>query len=350
MATTDFNRLFGSPLGMPLGHIESFEGPEYKQSLISQKIQYMFDRTQSMFEYSGMGEGMPPDIFELYLQTVGFIGVIDVAGTLYATRGTLGGIPNEFNRPSTFIVANPGLQRKYPYIQINREYQIGVDCVVIKNDSLYIGLYPAFNHFANMLAENEITMHIDSINRRIVDLITADNDNNFKSAQIYLDDIKNGKLGSIADPHIFDGIKVQPYGNSARGTELVEIEQYWLAQLYNFIGLNANYNMKREAIGAGETALNDDSLTPLIENMLQCRKEGLAEIEQMFGSVINVRLSGSWAERDIMNDSEIEKAEAEADQAEAEADQAEEVDQPEEDQADSDPDDSDDEEVEENDV
>lgn len=327
----DFTKVFSSPLGVPLGRTESFEGESYKNELITQKIQYMLNRTQRMFEYEGLPDGIPRDILELYLQTIGYAGVIDVDGNLFVTWGTLGGVPNEFYRPTKFIVANPGLQRRFPEWQ-KHEYTIGEDCVIIRNDSLYMGLYPAFNHYANMLVENEITMHIDSINRRIVDLITAENDNAYQSAKKYLADVSDGKLGVISSKAFMDGIQAQPYGGSARGsTELIEIEQYWNAQWLQFSGLNANHNMKREAVMSGEAELNDDALLPLTDEMLYWREKGLKDVEEMFGLVASVSLSSAWSDRETANElyedkqeAETEKAEAEADITEAEAEQAEE--------------------------
>ena len=328
----DFTTLF-SPLGVPLGRAESFEGKDYKERLITQKIQYMLNRTQRMFEYEGLPDGIPRDILELYLQTIGYAGIIDIAGNLFVTWGTLGGVPNEFYRPTKFIVANPGLQRRFPEWQ-KHEYTIGEDCVIIRNDSLYMGLYPAFNHYANMLTENEITMHIDSVNRRIVDLLTAENDSAFQSAKKYLADVSDGKQGAIMSQAFMDGIKAQPYGGAARGsTELIEIEQYWNGQWLNFCGLNANFNMKREAVMSGEAELNDDALLPLTDEMLYWREQGLKDVEEMFGLAASVSLACAWSDREAANDiyedkteAEAEKAEAEAEIAQSEAEQAEETD------------------------
>ena len=318
----DFTAMF-SPLGVPCGYVEEFSGPQYKRDLITQKIQYMLNRTQRMFDYDGLPDGIPRDILELYLQTIGYAGVIDIDGNLFITWGTLGGVPNEFYRPTKFIVANPGLQRRFPEWQ-KHEYTIDEDCIIIRNDALYMGLYPAFNHYANMLTENEITMHIDSVNRRVVDLLTAENDSGFNSAKKYLADVADGKQGVIMSKAFMDGITAQPYGGAARGsTELIEIEQYWNGQWLNFTGLNANYNMKREAVMSGEAELNDDALLPLVDEMLYWREQGLKDVEEMFGLAASVSLSSAWGQRAEANDLYEDKQEAEAEKAEAEADKAE---------------------------
>ena len=153
-------------------------------------------------------------------------------------------------------------------------------------------------------------------------------------AQILLDEgyissytvIEDGKQGVIMSKAFMDGITAQPYGGAARGsTELIEIEQYWNGQWLNMVGLNANYNMKREAVMSGEAELNDDALLPLVDEMLYWREQGLKDVEEMFGLVASVSLSSAWGQRAEANDLYEDKQEAETEIAEAEADKAEAV-------------------------
>jgi hypothetical protein len=71
---------------------------------------------------------------------------------------------------------------------------------------------------------------------------------------------------------------------------------------YNEIGLNANFNMKRESIGEGESSLNEDSLLPLADEMLRCRKEDMDKINKMFNTNITVEFDSAW----LNNRKEIE--------------------------------------------
>ena len=52
--------------------------------------------------------------------------------------------------------------------------------------------------------------------------------------------------------------------------------------------------MKRETITANENILNVDSLLPLCDIMLDCRKKGVEEINKKFGTDISVDFSSSW--------------------------------------------------------
>ena len=84
---------------------------------------YMLDRTQEMFTYSGLPDTIPARMLELYLQVNGFVCVTEVEGKLYAFFGGLGGLPDEYYRPTECIVNNPALK-------FNATLKINKDCVI----------------------------------------------------------------------------------------------------------------------------------------------------------------------------------------------------------------------------
>ena len=55
--------------------------------------------------------------------------------------------------------------------------------------------------------------------------------------------------------------------------------------------------MKREAVNTSEAQLNNDSLLPLIDDMLRQRQIGVEKINKMFGTNITVSLASSWEDR-----------------------------------------------------
>ena len=90
------------------------------------------------------------------------------------------------------------------------------------------------------------------------------------------------------------------------------MEQYLKAGLYNELGLNANWNAKRESISANENQLNDDQLTPLIDNMLAERKEGIERVNKLYGTNISVNFNSAWKENEEEKDLIKDKMESEA--------------------------------------
>lgn len=268
-----------------------------KDENITDIINYFLSRTQKMFTYKGLPETIPQRNLELMLQCGGFVGVAAVesaGGDLYAFNGGIGGEPNPYYMPTIFTVANPALN-------FNKMLTIDKECVIIPNDGTYSGLLPLLRKYATLLAENELSMRCAIINLRIKEIISAPDDRTKKSAEIYLEEVEDGKTGVIADNAFLDGIKIHPASSSVSQstlTNLIELEQYIKASLYNELGLRSNYNMKREAINAAESQIDNDALQPLIENMLDCRREALEKINKMFGTNIRVELSSVWAEEE----------------------------------------------------
>jgi hypothetical protein len=162
-----------------------------------------------------------------------------------------------------------------------------------------------YARYASGITENELSMKIAIINSRIVDLISAPDDRTRASAEKFLADIEGGKPGVIAENAFLDGVRAQPYGttaNSSALTNLIEMEQYLKASWFNELGLNANYNMKRESLNTSESQMNNDALLPLVDDMLNCRKRAIEKVNEMFGTDITVSLSSSWED----NEQEIE--------------------------------------------
>jgi len=270
-----------------------------KERAAQNHVLYMLNRTQSMFKWNNLPKSIPERMLELYLQINGYVGITSVNGDLYAMRGGLGGKPDAYYMPTILTIANPALD-------VSRNLAIGEECIVIPNDSCYLGLMPMFNRYASGLAENELSINIASIMSRIIDLISATDDRTRDSAKKYLQDIQDGKLGVIASSEFFEGIKTHEFGSRSRGviTDLIELEQYYKASWFNELGLNANYNMKREALSTAESQLNDDALLPLIDNMLECRRVGAEKVNDLYGTSITVDLASSWEDNQLEVDLE----------------------------------------------
>lgn len=272
-----------------------------KSNNVQQSMLYMFNRTQSMFTYTGLPDTIPERMLEMYLQINGNVCIADITEQdlaenpnnpktgLYAFTGGLGGIPDAYYRPTVYTVANP-------YLNISKQYEIDKDCVVICNDSFYLGLAPLYQKFATAKVENELSIFVAMINSRIPTLISSGNDQTRKSAETYLKRIADGDIGVIADNDFIGQLQVVPYGTTGTHTitDLIELEQYIKASWFNTLGLNANYNMKRESINSGESQLNNDALLPLIDDMLNNRREGLSKVNAKYGTNITVDLSSSW--------------------------------------------------------
>ena len=260
-----------------------------KSENIHNTLEYMLRRSVQMFKYNNLPDTISKRILELYLQTNGNVCFYKYEDKLYVFTGGMSGELNQYYMPTLYTIANP-------YLKISKNLVIDEECIVIPNDSCYQGMLPIFKKYATGIVENELSMNIASINSRIISLISASDDRTQKSAEMYLKHVNEGELGIISDEAFLDGVKVQPYAKTGNDiiSKLVEYNQYLKASWFNDIGLNANYNMKRESINSNESQLNDDMLMPTVDDMLDCRRDGLEKVNAMFGTNITVELNSSW--------------------------------------------------------
>ena len=83
------------------------------------------------------------------------------------------------------------------------------------------------------------------------------------------------------------------------------MEQYLKASCFNEIGLNANYNMKREALSSNESALNDDFLLPLVDNMIKERQTAIEKINEKYNLDISIDFASAWKVTHEENEKQI---------------------------------------------
>ena len=263
----------------------------------------MLNRTQDMFEYKGLPESIPKKNLELYLQTKGFVVIpsknIDKPIAMY---GGLGGVPNEYYMPTIAIVNNP-------YLKYNESLTIGEDCIVIYNDSTITGLMPMFEKYALLLAECDLSINMINKTNRIDNVIECGNSNTEAAAIKFIEDIENGELSHIVSKKFIDEslLKIHSLSKTTDNLlKLIELRNYIESSWYIDLGLNSNYNMKRESLTDSETEVDTYTLTPLIKNMLEERQNGIKRINEKWNLNISVDLGGSWKKlfNKILSDNE----------------------------------------------
>ena len=252
-------------------------------------MKYMLNRSNIMFQYHNLPDSIPSREIELLLQTNGFGVFIEVEGKYYIVNGGLGGEPDVYNMPTEAVISIPALK-------LNKTYKINEDCIVIPNDSMYLGLLPMYAKYCTLMNENEITMLLATVNKRIQHLLSANDDNTIESAKEFLKKVFDGEIGVIGESKLFESLKVNTTSTTSQVSmkDLFEYEQYLKASMYNEIGLSANFNMKRERLSSSEVEANTDNLYPLVDDMLNSRRKGLEKVNEMFGLDIQVEFNSSW--------------------------------------------------------
>lgn len=294
-----------------------------KDKKVSSKAYYRYflTRVLRMFQYKNLPDTIPHEILDRYLFEFGIACITRVDGKLYVFSGNLGGPQDVYYRPTEFIISNPHIKTSdgqlftanvpvftdftsdslgQPQSQTGDE-PIRQPGVLMRNDADWIGLHPLISRYAYLMAENTLTLRTADVMLRIIALISAPTDAEQASALEYLKSLEKGEMGVVGESDFSEGVKLQspPSNNGSYLTQFIEYQQYLKGSFYNEIGLSANYNMKREAIGKGESTLDEDALLPLCDNMLRTRKEDIAKVNELYGTDISVEFSSAWLENRI---------------------------------------------------
>ncbi len=275
-----------------------------KQELINQYYLYMLNRTRRMFEYEGLENELTKDTLnirrlEQLTQVNGYSFLVNVKNPgnkypkgIYALRGFLGGLEDPNGVGTKATINNVALG-------FNEILTVGKDCILIPNDSTFIGLDPVFSLYSSLLADVDISLRYALINSRVPNMYNGQDSQMKKDLEAIYEDIEQGTkiCGCLVTNPFFDGLKNAISSSTYEGLikELLEAKQYLLSNWFIFLGLQSNYNMKREAINSTEAGMNEDSLIPLIDDMLENRNDALKEANKVFGTSLNCKLSSAWS-------------------------------------------------------
>lgn len=286
-------------MGDHIGRFECVKNVQFdiiktRQKLFNDWYKTLMNICLSMFDYEGLPQKIPKKDLEFQLLSYGYSVIPDekINGDYYALTGGLGGKMNAYYIPTEIVIANP-------FLNYDKTLKIGDDCTLILNDDMFNGLNTYLSKYASLLTSLDISFYWGIVDTRVQKLYEANNDDIAKSVKDALDSVELGnELKTIAGKPLFDLLKVHEYSTPSQTTSnlkaLIETRQYILAQFYIGIGLNANYNMKRESLNENELNADSDTLLPLIDNMLECRKEAFEEFNKKHQTKVIVKLSKRW--------------------------------------------------------
>lgn len=286
----------------------------------------MANRVLGMFEYKGLPETLKAETIEKYLISCGYAIVTKVpekeeykGGGIYCLPGSYGGeydadlLPTECTITSTWLRYSVSRQR------------IGEDCVLIRNDPFFAGLAGMFSLYGAQMADAHITLRLQGIDHRVSHILKCNDDTAKGDAEAFLKKLEDGELGVIGGDAFMDIVDfdTKEYSSNATSSmkDTLETLQWLSAHWFIELGLNDNYNMKREAINSTETDANSDTLLPLAEMMLEYRRKGVEEINRLYGTDISVDFKGAW--KRVAEEMELaqEAKEAEVEAIEKQADE-----------------------------
>ena len=253
-------------------------------------IDGVLNKTLTMFLYTNLPDTLPIEELEKILQLngAGFITMIDEQ--LVVLKGSYSYDDVDiYNRPYKI---NCYLPDKKTYKMFNIS-----DGVIIKNDYLERGLLPIFKKWGYLINESELTLIIANRYKRMVKTFIANDDPTAESVRTYLTKVDNGESSVITSNILWESIKIDGETNTNTLHELIEYDNYIKSELYKEIGLYSNDNMKKERLISSEVENGMNSIFPLVDNMLNCRKQAIEKINKKFNTNISVEFTSSWEYR-----------------------------------------------------
>ena len=268
-------------------------------------FKWLLSKTCACFYIKNLPETMDEFYIKSTLIVDGDIGVTDFSDKLYAVNGAPAGQPDEYYVPTQYTVANPILGSKV--------FTKGVDGVVIYNTDLdrYIpgGLYGLIDQTATLLADNVISINCNQINTRVSAIFTADSDAQAIAGEAILKKIYTGAPYNIVRSDIMEKIGVNPIATSATSqniTELVELNNFIIANYFQSIGVRANNLRKKSHMLQDEIDVQNEYLQISIYEMMSSWQKGFDEVNALYGTDIQVELNPGLIDTLLDNDDETE--------------------------------------------
>lgn len=204
-----------------------------------------------MFVWENLPDSVDVNFLNTTLALDGVVCWCKIDGQVYALNCGFGGQPNSYYEPTTLIIANPVLG--------SHEFTNGKEAIAMFNSSTDewhpLGLEQLINQYATLMADNIVSINTAQINTRVHTLYTADSTALKNSAEKVLKELYAGKPYHVVDQDLVDNMHVQPVSISninATIGELVELNNYILANFYKAIGIFASDVRKKERLVVDE--------------------------------------------------------------------------------------------------
>lgn len=219
---------------------------------------------------------------------------------IYCVSGNLGGEPDEYYIPVLYTCANPILGSKQVYRKDwNSNKQNGVVIFNTDIDELGVnswtnGLYDLISQTATLLADNIVSINCQQINSRVQVFFTADGEGAATAGEIVLKKMYAGSPYQILRGDILDNLQVNPVSHTGVAnniTQLVELQNFIVANFFQSIGIKGNNVMKRERLIEAEIDEQNDMVALSLLEMITSWEKGFREVNELYGTDIHVELN-----------------------------------------------------------
>lgn len=275
--------------------LEGYPATNVKR-LYSFFVGQLYDAVSRVILLDNIPEDNDYDFIMENLIMCGHIAAVNTKEGFRLLNGALGGKRNEYYRPTEIIIDNPVLGD----IRCVNDKE-GKMIYLTPHDRLHTpptgfgGLSDLIGSTAQLLADNTSSINVAQINGRVLAVYSAGNQQEAVAAEIILKEMYAGQpYKVIHGQNLLSKFEVNPIASTVTGTmlkELVELRQYIHAQFWNAIGIDANFNMKRERLVSAEVEANATSIKVPISTILSELNAGFDVCNDIFGTDIHARLN-----------------------------------------------------------
>lgn len=246
------------------------------------------NKSLRMFTYTGLP--VPEIEFEKQLQENGYTVVFEYQNKIYCNSGTLSGKEKSpYNQPTEAIITIPALN-------LSKSFDLETEAVLVKNDFLQVGLKPLILSKGTQIIENRLTIYLKNVLGRAPFTITANSDKSILSAQTFINKLTAGDLAVIAEDSFLKDVSVDSLTQTGQANmqDLINYQTYLYGQLYSELGLPGLTHEKQERMLTSEIESQQATIRPLVDNMLECRKKGIEQMNKLFNGNMQVELDSVW--------------------------------------------------------
>lgn len=263
----------------------------------------LLEKCFGMYDYEGLPDSLPAEQIETRLIMRGYCTVFrDEKFGLVTSFGGLSGV-DKYYLPTRWVYAQPVLGSG------NRNVTKTVtggkpDCVVVYNSQIdqyeRTGLWALIERYARLMADIDSSIDICIVNTRATKMDVVGSQAVGKTVDEARKKIELGEHYTINQKSILDMYTPKEWANDKAGmiAELLAAKQQILAAFLAEIGVKTSSD-KRERVITDEVYADDQLLTINVDDMLRWRKNGMREINAMFGTNISVKRAEAYKLKEV---------------------------------------------------
>ena len=261
----------------------------------------LLNKAINVFEWKNVPDNIDTDTLETILFRCGDVAFFKYNDTFYISHGNSSAEMTYNFTPEKYLVTNP-------YIEKGKNFNLSpdIDSVIIYNTPAdkYINLKSSFNEIikrtAGILSDNLSSLNCLQINTRVQTIVTADNSNVAKSAEMKLKDLYDGKPYSVITSNLASNINIddKSNANSKNIADLIDLNNYEYAQYLHALGIESNENNKKSRMIVDELKDNNYECLHNLHILLDSRKKAVEKINRLFNLHISVDIKPHLKEKE----------------------------------------------------